>query len=184
MKLTYTFALIAILLTSCENKSTLWSTSKFSSTLTDKIDSFEFKIIYSSRGPDVSENFDDPVGTYTTSSDKDFTPFKITDYYVHYVVLALASNDTLNILSPEAIQIAQKDIDKTFFFTANMESNKKLLYSMKKVTVLKTFNPNDFTIPTRDSVARAPEFDHIAENKFKTVIGFIQRKKTSSISRK
>lgn len=174
--------LFAFLLNACgvSNKYEFWDISKFNVDENALRDSTEFKIIYCSRGPDVPEVFDDKVGTITSTGDNHIDPFRVTDYYVHYVVLDIESNDTVNILTPEAIQITENDRSATFFYTKNVNEFKTFMFNTE---YLKNLKPGDeiqkdkFFVPKHDRVARDPDYDHVADNNHKTIIGFVNRMK-------
>lgn len=125
----------------CENgnlsKHKYWDISKFKINKGALIDNEKIKLLYSSRG---------------TGTDK------ITDYYIHIIVVSQQSGDTVNVLTTALNGFTKSDGDKVFnFFDENnfisTISNPKSLKYKK--------------------VYRDPQFDQIADNNYSTIIGSI-----------
>ncbi|MBI1183509.1 hypothetical protein GC194_04525 [bacterium] len=170
-------ALVAVL-TSCGKNYTYRKVSEFAIDENALDDSAEVKLIYCSRGPDIPEKFDGQIGTITSVSGASFDPFRVLDYYNHYVVMDAGSGDTVNILTPEAIELNEDDKDRIFIFTKDVDETKKIFYDDGLLEKVKKGDKIDLDmeIPKLDRVARDPDFDNIAMNKHKTIIGFVSRK--------
>lgn len=133
---------IIILISICcgngnRSKHKYWDISKFEINKSALIDNEKIKLLYSSRG----------TGTN-----------KITDYYIHIIVVSQQSGDTVNVLTTALNGFKESDADKVFnFFDENnfisTISNPKSLKFKK--------------------VYRDPQFDQIANNNYSTIVGSI-----------
>jgi hypothetical protein len=143
-----------LLLSSCTNKYEFWSVSKF------KIDNNalenyeEIKIIYSS-------------GRYPYD--------KNMEYYIHLIAVSQKTGDTVNILSiaNPVVEIDKKD--KIFnFFNQDHELSKIAQLDVENIRDINNINEiNSLQSKKIDKVVRDPEFDHIADNNYPTIIGSI-----------
>lgn len=115
------------------------------------------KIIYASQGPD--EN-------------------KAREYYYHMIAVSQLDGDTVNILTLGNSVYSNAMIDSVYNFI-----NDSLVLSVMEGVNLDEITEMDLTdslklirntpIPKPTKVARDPQFDHIAKNKFPTTIGII-----------
>lgn len=167
------------MLSGCGSKWEFWHISKFTIDQNALKDSADIRLLYCSYGPDIPVDFADQTGTITSTKDGRTEVFQITDYYVHYIVIDITSGDTLNILTPEAMEINENADNEVFYYTQDIDDFKKMMYNKdfpKKIKPGTNIKNNKFNIPKHDRVARDPSFDHVADNEYKTVIGFIHRR--------
>lgn len=158
---------------SCSEKYEFWDISHFKVVPEALADSQTVYMVYCSRGPDLPEKLDGQIGV-VESVDGSFPLFKPTDYYVHYVVVHADTKDTLNILTPEGIEITQYSKTSPFMYTADTDLSKKAMYNLKSIKAEDGFKLSELEVPEFNRVARDPDFDHVADNDFPTVIGFVQ----------
>ncbi len=144
--------LLLILLTSCGND--YWEVSKFNMNNNALEDNEQIKLIFSSRGPNYNKEM---------------------NYYVHLIAISQKTGDTVNILTTAYNNLNEDDSDLVFNFI-NMENNlaKLIQKNIEEDLGIKSNYDADITAPSKiTKVSRDPKFDHIADNNFPTIIGFI-----------
>jgi len=165
-------------LSSCGSKYKFWETSRFNLDQNALAEGQEVKIIYYSGGPDVFETPDDQMGvvTVTDNDGKVIDKYQELEFYQQYVVFAVDTKDTFNILSEQNIGICADDKDKVFTYTQHAGISAQILQNLGEnidPEQLKNLNLTDNE--QLEKVARDPEFDHVADNQHPTVIGRIKR---------
>ncbi|MBT3422325.1 MAG: hypothetical protein HOD63_17355 [Bacteroidetes bacterium] len=159
-KILYTLLLLLIIL-GCTKKYRFWEIDKFNIIENGLEDNEEVSVIYYSRGPLNKKSQD--------------------QFYTHAIVISSISNDTLNILT-----FPNFDLDNV------SSGNNILVYNDHPVIEKLIPNLEDFpedmqekidaidakkvSWGTYHKVARDPEFDKIADNNFRTVIGSLTKK--------
>ena len=123
-----------------------WDISKFNLVDTALKNNEPIKLFYSSRGPNNNDDF---------------------DYYFHIIAISLKTGDTVNILTPVEHGFTLEDKEKEFnYFDRNDIATRNLYLSRDEPQ-------KDYSTKKIQKVARDPNFDKIADNKFPTVIGTI-----------
>jgi len=147
----YILTLFTLLLTSC-GKYKYWELSKFNIDSTALQNGEEVKLYYSSRGPEISGEL---------------------DYYYHLIVISQKTGDTVNVLTALDNELTMADKDKVFNFTTPDDIFSKMiqmdpddLADIKNVDDI-----NNIEVKEINKVARDPEFDAIADNKYPTIVG-------------
>jgi hypothetical protein len=148
IRIMFSFSFL-ILLFSCTSKYKYWDISKFDMKPMALKDGEEIKLLYSSRGPDHDQDL---------------------SYFYHMIVVSQKTGDTVNLLT-FAINMAGND-------NGNKVLNYLSLDNPATATTLRIFEEinhldttGNITIGKISKVARDPQFDHIADNKYPTVIG-------------
>ena len=112
-------------------------------------DGEEIKLLYSSRGPDYNQDL---------------------NYFYHIVVVSQKTGDTVNLLTFAMNTGGNDDGNKVFnYFSLNNPTTASTLLIFEKESHLDT--TGNITIGKISKVARDPQFDDIADNKYPTVIG-------------
>ena len=120
-------------------------------------DNEEIKLLYSSRAPDNNKDL---------------------DYYVHLIAVSQKTGDTVNILTTVENYLTNDDKDKIYnYFDQNNIITKVSQQDLSKIKNMESVDKATKDIPKKiTKVARDPQFDHIADNRFPTVIGSIGTK--------
>jgi hypothetical protein len=140
---------LMFLFISCMSKYKYWDIAKFNMKPTALKDEEEIKLLYSSRGPDYNQDL---------------------SYFYHLVVVSQKTGDTVNLLTFANDVVGNDDGNKIFNYMSldNPATSTTLLILEKENHLDTTAN---ITIGKISKVARDPQFDHIADNKYPTVIG-------------
>ena len=154
-KIILTLILVPVIFCSCKKDYEYWDVAKFNLKKDALKDNEEIKLLYASNGPDLNED---------------------KDYYYHLIVVSQKTGDTVNILTTVQNAINKKSGDEIFNFfnednIASIVTQKDFdLNSLngRNIEDIKAKNQNKIS-----KVARDPEFDNIADNKFPTVFGSI-----------
>lgn len=158
LKITFLFIVVlTLLLVGCGKNYEYWDLSKFKIDTNALKDGDEIKLLYTSQGPDYNQN---------------------QEYYIHVVVVNLKTGDTVNILTTDNNGFDARSADKVYNYydMNNIASVASRLWSSDSTTLKEIRNVSEIKnikLKQIDKVARDPEFDHIADNKFPTVIGSI-----------
>ncbi|MCI4668311.1 MAG: hypothetical protein MRZ79_09245 [Bacteroidia bacterium] len=141
------------LLNAC-SKYSYWDISEFNMDSNALENNEEIKLIYSSNGPNDN---------------------KERTYYYHIIVVSQKSGDTVNVLTTLNHGFNRKDMTKIFhFFNEDHPASKLLQMDLKDLANLKSIDNSDRPQTKKIMrVARDPNFDHIAQNSFPTIIGTI-----------
>ena len=169
--------LIMLMLSSCSNRHQFWDISKFNIVPNAIADSQTIKLIYCSHGPDIFKSNKDYVGIVPTTdgNGNSITPVQLTaDYYLQYVVVDLDTKDTINILTPEAIELFEDEGAELFRYIKHASQAQKLMYNLDKLKDGLNIDSIKMEMPQFKKVSRDKKFDFIADNNFKTVFGFIE----------
>ena len=98
--------------------------------------------------------------------------------YSQLVVVSDRTHDTINILSPVDIDLSLQDKDSVFYYyDENDDLTKTADYAFAD-SLKPGAMPDLRNLPAlkrRSKIARDPQFDFVAKNKFPTVIGMIAR---------
>jgi hypothetical protein len=147
---------ISLLFSCINSKYKYWDISKFNIDNNALEDNEEVKIIYTSRGPDSNTEL---------------------NYYIHLIAISQKSGDTVNILTTPDNGLEIEDKDKVFnFFNQDNIATKitqEDLYNLKDIKSLDIKEIEKKELKKIDKVARDPEFDYMADNNYKTIIGVI-----------
>lgn len=84
---------------------------------------------------------------------------KDLEYYIHVIAVSQQTYDTVNILTPTDNSFSLKDENKVYFYFNQNNSHSQAVLKKSSAKIRK--------------VARDPQFDNIADNSFRTVIGTI-----------
>lgn len=160
MKRTIYLATLILVFSSCQSKYEFWPVEKFKMDKDGLHDNELVTVLYYSRGP-----HDDEV-------DKGF--------YRHAVVVAQESNDTINVLTfPNPVLDNLTPSNRTLVYNDHPVVKKvvpnidELPEEMRRR--IESIDTTNISWPKYSVVARDPQFDHIADNHFKTVIGSLTR---------
>ncbi len=160
MKKIIYITIILTALNSCSRTYEFWEVDKFNMVENALADSAEVAVIYYSGGP-----FDDEVKG---------------GYYSHAIVVSLSSMDTLNVLTFPDFELSNISINNnvlvyhdrpTYLSITGFEN-----LSEKMKESLKDMDSEKAHWEKFDKVARDPNFDVIADNNYKTVIGTLTKK--------
>jgi hypothetical protein len=147
-KFLFSFSFLLFII-SCTSKYKYWDISKFSMKPTALKDGEEIKLLYSSRGPDYNEDL---------------------SYFYHLVVVSQKTGDTVNLLTFANNLTGNDDGNKIFnFLSLDNPATASFLLIYEKENHLDT--TGNIAIRKISKVARDPQFDKIADNKYPTVIG-------------
>lgn len=153
MKSNLVTALFALLILSCNGKYEYWDISEFNLQETALKNREEIKLLYTSNAPDKNKD---------------------REYYIHLVAVSLETGDTINILTTVNNGIGEKDKNKAFIFPDENSLEGKIILSDTDNIEEFDFEKESKTEAKKiNKVARDPNFDAIAENKYPTVIGII-----------
>lgn len=154
MKALYTLGLLTLLLfTSCDDTYRYWDVSHFNIDTTALKDGAFIKLVYSSQAPDDNKDM---------------------KYYIHLIVVAQETGDTVNILTFANNNLKQGDENTVFtYFDQNNPISKIMQMNQENKKFKSIDDINNTEAKEISYVARDPKFDYIADNKFPTVIGTI-----------
>jgi hypothetical protein len=154
MKIACILILYLLLASSCNYGYKFWNISKFNIVDSALTDGEEIKLLYSSRGPDNNED---------------------KEYYIHIVAVSQKTGDTVNILTTINDGFSMYDKDKILnYLDQNNVASKLFQIDSDKLKDLKNINEiNKSETKKITKVARAPNFDSIADNIYPTVLGII-----------
>lgn len=154
MKILSFLTICSLFLISCNKGYKFWEVSKFNIVDSALKDNEEIKLLYTSRGP---------------GNNKDL------EYYVHVIAVSQKTGDTVNILTPLDNGFSMDDLDKVYnYFDQNNLMTQVVLANPENLVDADKVNNAGTNLQKKiTKVARDPQFDMIADNKFPTVIGSI-----------
>ncbi len=144
---------VLLLSASCSNSYKYWDINKFH------------------LHPDILKN-EDAVTILYSSRAPDYSPH---NYFIHLVVIAEATGDTVNILTTFNNYLNEEYAEKKYRFTS-MESEMGKLFRAGIDSVFAqdgTENTKRPDISVIRKVARDPKFDFIADNNYPAIIGWL-----------
>ena len=151
-KLLYMLVLLQVY--ACSSHYKFWDISHFNLQPGALKDGDPIRLLYTSQGPDL-----------------DGTP----EHYIQVVAIAQNTGDTINILTPVNHGFKPADGDITFNYISPDNASFNLIQmneqELSRLTHVDSIP--DKPVARYDKVARDPEHDDIADNKFPTVIGAI-----------
>jgi hypothetical protein len=157
-------ALVLIVGCSQKNNSNYFPIEKFEINNDLMEDSSIVYILYASaKTGDNKNNFEDNAKFLSTG-----------DSYVQLVVHT-GKGDTFNILTPVFDEFTSQDQGKEFYFRSIEDQMVRVLF-IDHEALIDGKKINEAPLRNIEKVVRDPSFDKIADNKYKTTLGIIERK--------
>lgn len=156
----YYFVFLALSISACQDKENFWPIEQFDITDNGLDDNQLVKLIYYSSGP-----YDDQVDQ---------------GFYRHAVVISTETNDTINILTFPNPDLDNLSPTNNVMIYSNQPNVRKSILNYDFLTEemkkrIEKIDTTNLSWPKYSIVTRDPDFDYIAKNNFKTVIGTLTK---------
>lgn len=143
--------LIIMLLMACGGNHVYWDIANFNMDDEALEDDEKIQLLYSTSGPDHDSNH---------------------RYYNHLIVVSQKSGDTVNVLSVANHGVSLDDMEDLYVFY-NRDSRAAKFIERTLAADQGDGNAEEYDHTKIDKVIRDPNFDHIADNDYPTIIGVI-----------
>lgn len=145
--------LLTIILAGCGSPYQYWDLSHFNLDPESLNSGDKVKVLYTSRAP---------------------SDYNGMEYYIHMVVTAVATGDTVNLLTTANNDLKASDPDKVFTFSDERSLVSKIIrQDLSDIEGIDVDKLESAEMKRYDKVIRDPRYDQIADNNHPTVIGVI-----------